>query len=230
MRKIQDYITNIKKQSSLSKQVFDKLGDLSIGQLSLASLLTIHALISETNDGSDLETSKLLDIIHLHIIERLEFVPENESFGQYLLNQEKSVLSLKHVYYAQKILLHDFETKLQLEGQEKLNLIYRLIYDRFVELFVLLSNIGVKNGNELTNQFFSIKDLDDSLNDQFSSFDKKSAYCNQLQERIVLELEELKFLKNLSDQGILHGIRSILHLIKVKKEPFLIADTEVVCH
>ncbi len=45
-------------------------------------------------------------------------------------------------------------------------------------------------------------------------------YFKELKERLISELQQLKFLKRLSTQGVWQGIRTVLNMLKEQKQPF----------
>ncbi len=117
MNCIGDYLENTVIYDRNLHGINELAGQIELGRLSLTSLLSIHAIISESEQLEDLAALKLLNIVYLHISERLSFVPKGRPFGQYIYTEEAPCLSLKHVLYAKKLLLNNFERKLRLAGK-----------------------------------------------------------------------------------------------------------------
>ncbi len=217
MTKLNDYIVNPAICNAALSAILEKIGGLEVSRLSFASLLMIHAMISEANAEQDKNVFKLLDVIHLHVLERLAFVPNGADVGQYLYEEENVGLTLKHLFYAKRMLLGDFELRLRDEGRQKLNLLYRLVYDRCINLFVLLSHFCMKSSKDIEEYSFSMADLEFTLQ---AKEDVNFIYFKELKERLISELQQLKFLKRLSTQGVWQGIRTVLNMLKEQKQPF----------
>ncbi len=227
MVKLNDYIEKSTDYNAALEKILSNVGNLEISRLSLASLLTIHALISELDIEQNKNVFKLLDILHLHILECLAFVPEGQDVGQYLYENESAGLTLKHVFYAKQMLLDDFELRLRDEGRQNLNLLYRLVYDRCINLFVLLSHLSMKKSKEIEDKSFSMAELELTLHGDSGG---NNIYFNELKERLILELEHLRFLKRLSTQGVWQGIHTVMQLLKEQKQPFCEFQPDIVYH
>lgn len=219
MKCVCDYFENTIIYDRTLHDVRELIGDVELGQLSLASLLSIHAVISNSEQATDPTILKLLDFLSLHVFERLSFVPEGWPFGEFIYAQEKPCLCLKHVFYVKKLLLNYFEMKLALVGQEKLNAVSQLFYDRIVKRFVSLSACCIEQDDEKTDCFFSVKDIENALVKK-DGIEEYSQYFNEIKNKIVEELEEVKFLNKLAEKNVWQGIKLLLTRLKNQKQPF----------
>ncbi len=66
---------------------------------------------------------------------------------------------------------------------------------------------------------FSLNDLKNALGRK-DEFEENSKYINEIKEKVILELEDLNFLNNLSNQNVWQGIKSLLAYLKNQKQPF----------
>ena len=97
MNCIGDYLENTVIYDRNLHGINELAGQIELGRLSLTSLLSIHAIISESEQLEDLAALKLLNIVYLHISERLSFVPKGRPFGNIFI-LKKHLVSLLNMF------------------------------------------------------------------------------------------------------------------------------------
>lgn len=221
MAPIKDYINKLSAQSSTLEAVLEFAGSVPFARMSLVQLLVIHYLL--THVDIDFETSllKLIDLIHIEIMERLTFVP-SDNYASFLFNQEKPYLELKHLHYAKLILLDDFEQRLKLMADEKLSASSRLMYKKLTDLFCYVSRYCLDPRQEVMDDHFTVDDLANVM----SPDEHKFIYFKELEDKIKKELESVKFLKDLSTMNVWESVTAILKQLQREKLPFLCPVTE----
>lgn len=219
MVKLNKFISAMANQPRIIHEVMEYVGDVELGQLTLVNLLVVHALIINSEIDYDKTINELLNLINIQIMEHITLISEG-AYARSILDREKPYLCLKHIYYLKKMLINNFESNLRIAGLHQLKLPSRVVYDRIVDLFLLLSRACVEQGDGLDGQVFTIKDLEVPICRSCDVYREKHIYFKELDYKILLELEQIKFLKSLSEMSVWQSIAAILKLMKTNKQPF----------
>lgn len=215
MVQLSHYINKISEESFTLEKILEFVGDHSFTKLKLVPLLVIHYLLRHCDIELEPGLIQLIDLVHIEIMERLIFVPDDQ-YAETILRQEKPYLELRHLQYAKLLLLEDFEQKLKIASNDKMSAASKLLYGKLVDLFCYITKSCLDPVKHDDGSLFTIHDLEKLRGPSHSD---KIIYFIELENVLKKELDSIKFFKNLSSLNTWDAVNAVLRHIQKEKIP-----------